>query len=77
MIEGHSVRIRRAELDDLDFLVGLFAHAEVEPFLAAVRAKDPESVRAEIERSLAEPEEFGRFLIEAIRKRTRGASSGA
>jgi RimJ/RimL family protein N-acetyltransferase len=67
MIEGHLVRIRRAGRDDLDFLVELFAHADVEPFLAAVRAKDPESVRSEIERSLSEPEEFGRFVIEAER----------
>ena len=43
-----SVRIRRARPDDLDFLVELFAHDEVEPFLAAVRAKDRESVAAEI-----------------------------
>jgi RimJ/RimL family protein N-acetyltransferase len=59
-----SVAIRRAELSDLDFLVELFAHDEVEPFLAAVRVRDPDGVRAEIERSLAEPQEFGRFVIE-------------
>jgi RimJ/RimL family protein N-acetyltransferase len=59
-----NVEIRRAELSDLDFLVELFSHDEVEPFLAAVRVRDPEGIRAEIERSLAEPEEFGRFVIE-------------
>jgi RimJ/RimL family protein N-acetyltransferase len=59
-----SIAIRRAELPDLDFLVELFSHDEVEPFLAAVRVRDPDGVRAEIERSLAEPEEFGRFVIE-------------
>jgi RimJ/RimL family protein N-acetyltransferase len=59
-----SVRIRRAELADLDFLVELLSHDEVEPFLAAVRVRDADGLRAEIERSLAEPEEFGRFVIE-------------
>ena len=59
-----TVSIRRAELADLDFLVELLSHAEVEPFLAGVRVRDPDGLRAEIERSLAEPEEFGRFVIE-------------
>jgi RimJ/RimL family protein N-acetyltransferase len=59
-----NVSIRRAELADLDFLVELITHDDVEPFLAAVRTRDPEGVRAEIERSLAEPQEFGRFVIE-------------
>jgi RimJ/RimL family protein N-acetyltransferase len=59
-----SVQIRRAELSDLDFLVELFSHEEVEPFLAAVRVRDPDGIRAEIERSLAEPHDFGRFVIE-------------
>jgi len=58
-----SVRIRRAELDDLDFLVELLSHDEVQPFLAVVRARDPDGVRAEVERSLSEPDEFGRFVI--------------
>ena len=59
-----TVSIRRARADDLDFLVGLFTHEDVEPFLAAVRPKEPESVLAEIERSVAEPEAFGVFVIE-------------
>jgi RimJ/RimL family protein N-acetyltransferase len=59
-----NVRIRRAQPEDLDFLVELLSHEEVEPFLAAVRTRDREGLRAEIERSLAEPEEFGRFVIE-------------
>jgi RimJ/RimL family protein N-acetyltransferase len=67
-----NVRIRRAELDDLDFLVELLSHDEVEPFLAVVRARDPEGVRAEVERSLSEPGEFGRFVIEVD-----GARAGA
>jgi len=59
-----TVSIRRAKPRDLDFLVGLVTHEEVEPFLAAVRAKSPDELRAEVERSLAEPEAYGVFLIE-------------
>ena len=44
---------------DVDFLVELFSHEEVDPFLAAVRVRDADGVRAEIERSQAEPEDFG------------------
>jgi len=59
-----TVSIRRAKPRDLDFLVELVTHEEVEPFLAAVRAKSPDELRAEVERSLAEPEAYGVFLIE-------------
>ncbi len=59
-----SVGIRRAGPGDLDFLVELMAHEEVEPFLAVIRPRDREGVLAEIERSQAEPQDFGRFVIE-------------
>jgi RimJ/RimL family protein N-acetyltransferase len=59
-----SIAIRRAQPDDLDFVVELLSHVEVEPFLAAVRVRDADGLRTEIERSLAEPDEFGRFVIE-------------
>ena len=59
-----EVRLRRAEPGDLDFLVELMTHEEVEPFMAVIRPRDREGMGAEIERSLAEPEEFGRFVIE-------------
>jgi RimJ/RimL family protein N-acetyltransferase len=59
-----SVSIRRAEPADLDFLLELMTHDEVEPFLAVIRPRDREGVLVEIERSQAEPQEFGRFLIE-------------
>jgi RimJ/RimL family protein N-acetyltransferase len=58
------VRIRRAEPRDVEFLVALLAHAEVEPFLSARRAREPADVLAEVERSLAEPAESGVFVIE-------------
>jgi RimJ/RimL family protein N-acetyltransferase len=59
-----NVALRRAQPDDAPFLVELFTHEDVEPFLAAVRAKDLDSVRAEIERSAAEPDAFGVFVVE-------------
>jgi RimJ/RimL family protein N-acetyltransferase len=59
-----SVSIRRARAEDVEFLVELFTHEDVEPFLAAVRPKDPESVRHEIDRSNAEPDAFGLFVVE-------------
>ena len=40
-----TVAIRRARTDDLDFVVALVTHEEVEPFLAAARATDPSSIR--------------------------------
>jgi RimJ/RimL family protein N-acetyltransferase len=58
------VLIRRARADDVGFLVELFTHDEVEPFLAAVRPKDSESVRAQIERSDSEPDAAGVFIVE-------------
>ena len=45
-----NVSIRRASPEDLDFLVALLNHEEVDPFLAAGRHTDPESLTAEIER---------------------------
>jgi RimJ/RimL family protein N-acetyltransferase len=59
-----TVSIRRACADDAEFLVELFTHEDVEPFLAAVRAKDRESVLEEIELSESEPDAFGVFLVE-------------
>ena len=64
-----SVVIRRARRDDLDFLVELFTHEDVEPFLAAVRAKDAEAVEEEIARSEAEPDAFGIFVVEVDGRR--------
>lgn len=64
MIEGDGVRLRRAEWEDVDFLVELLTHEEVEPFLAGSAARDRADLLDEIDRSLAEPQEFGRFVIE-------------
>jgi RimJ/RimL family protein N-acetyltransferase len=59
-----SLRIRRAQPDDVEFLLELANHEDVEPYLAARRARDRESVAKEVARSLEEPHDFGRFVIE-------------
>lgn len=64
-----SVSIRRARPDDVDFLVELVTHEDVEPFLAAIRAKGRDEILAEIERSDDAPEAFGIFVIEVEGKR--------
>jgi RimJ/RimL family protein N-acetyltransferase len=64
VVLGDGFRLRRATIDDVDFLAELAGHDEVEPFLSVRRARDPEDVREEIERSIAEPQETGRFVIE-------------
>jgi RimJ/RimL family protein N-acetyltransferase len=59
-----EVRLRRAEPGDADFLLELMTHEDVEPYMAVIRPRDRDGVLAEIARSQAEPEEFGRFVIE-------------
>jgi RimJ/RimL family protein N-acetyltransferase len=59
-----SVSLRRAEPADVDFLLELLTHEDVDPYLAVIRPRDRDSLLAEIERSQAEPQEFGRFVIE-------------
>jgi RimJ/RimL family protein N-acetyltransferase len=59
-----KVAIRRARPEDADFLVELVTHAEVEPYLAAVRAKDRDEIVDEIERSEQDPQGFGVFVVE-------------
>ncbi len=60
-----SVSLRRAEPEDVDFLLDLVRRDDVAPFLGAVTAADRASIAAEVERSLAEPHDFGRFVIAA------------
>ncbi|HJU36740.1 MAG TPA: GNAT family protein [Gaiellaceae bacterium] len=59
------VELRRAKPPDTDFLLELLASDEVRQFLGPRTAATRDEVREEIERSLAEPESFGRFVIEA------------
>ena len=51
-------------MDDLDFLVELVNHEDVQPFLGGRAPRDHEAVAAEIERSEGDPTSYGRFVIE-------------
>jgi steroid Delta-isomerase len=58
------ISIRRAQSDDLDFLVELVNHVDVQPFLGGRAPRDRNAVAAEIERSQGDPTSYGRFVIE-------------
>ena len=60
-----TVELRPARPDDVDFLVELANHEQVEPFMGGRQPRDRASLAAEIDRSLREPERFGRLVIEA------------
>jgi RimJ/RimL family protein N-acetyltransferase len=64
VIKGDGLGIRRANEEDVDFLVGLLNDEEVQPFLAASRARDREAMLEEIRASETTPEERGVFVIE-------------
>jgi RimJ/RimL family protein N-acetyltransferase len=59
-----SVRIRRAIAGDIDFLLELANHEDVEPFMSVRRARDRDGILEEIARSEEVPLESGRFVIE-------------
>lgn len=59
-----QVELRRAKPPDADFLIELLADDDVRPFLGPRTVATREDVLEEIERSLAEPKTFGRFVIE-------------
>ncbi len=59
-----TVSIRRASGDDVDFLVELVTHEDIEPFLAVVGSKERSEILADVERSEREPDAFGVFVIE-------------
>ena len=62
-IPGNGFRLRRAIADDLDFVLELASHDDVDPYLRAVRPGRDELLE-EIEQSLAQPEASGRFVLE-------------
>jgi RimJ/RimL family protein N-acetyltransferase len=64
VVEGVGLRFRRAEGADVDFLLELTTHEDVEPYLAGSRPRDRDGLLEEIERSQREPAEFGHFVIE-------------
>jgi RimJ/RimL family protein N-acetyltransferase len=59
-----TVSIRRADSGDVDFLVELDEHPEVDPFLAAGRPREPNALLEQVERSQREPEAYGRMIVE-------------
>jgi RimJ/RimL family protein N-acetyltransferase len=63
VIPGDGFRLRRATADDVDFLLELGSHDDVDPYLRAVRP-GREGLLEEVELSLAEPNKSGRFVIE-------------
>ena len=58
------ISIRRARPDDVDFLVELMNHDDVQPFLGGRAVHDQAAIAVEIERSDADPTSYGRFVIE-------------
>jgi RimJ/RimL family protein N-acetyltransferase len=58
------VELRRAKPPDADFLLELLADEDVRQFLGPRTAASRDEVLEEIDRSSAEPESFGRFVLE-------------
>lgn len=67
-----AVSLRRANPSDADFLLELLGDEDVRPFLGPRTAATRDEVLEEIERSLAEPDAFGRFVIELDGERAGG-----
>jgi RimJ/RimL family protein N-acetyltransferase len=63
-LAGDGFQLRRATVEDLEFMADLASHEEVEPFMAAVSARDAEALREELEQAEREPERYGRFVVE-------------
>ena len=58
------VTLRRATVEDVDWLVALYSDDDVEPFLGGQRSRGRSEVLADVERSQQEPERFGRLIAE-------------
>ena len=68
-LTGEGFRLRRATVEDVDFMAALAAHDDVEPFMAAVSARDVEALDEEVRRSEQEPQYHGRFVVEVDGRR--------
>jgi RimJ/RimL family protein N-acetyltransferase len=60
-----TIEVRRARRDDADFLLELITDEDTRPFLGGRTGETCDDVIAEIDRSTAEPDAFGWFVIEA------------
>jgi len=58
------VTLRRATAEDVDWLIELYTDDDVEPFLGGQRSHSRDTVVEEVERSLQEPQRFGRLIAE-------------
>jgi RimJ/RimL family protein N-acetyltransferase len=58
------ISLRRATPGDVEWLVALFNDEETEPFLGGRHGRDAETILADVERSLSEPNRLGRMIIE-------------
>jgi RimJ/RimL family protein N-acetyltransferase len=63
-LAGDGFALRRAAEADVDFLVELSSHEEVEPFMAAVSARGRDELLEEVRRSEDDPRHHGRFMVE-------------
>jgi RimJ/RimL family protein N-acetyltransferase len=64
VLEAEGFSLRRATVADLEFMADLASHAEVEPFMAAVSARDVQALRDELEEAEREPQRYGHFIVE-------------
>ena len=60
-----TVTLRPARGEDVDFLLELANHEAVEPFMGGRQPRDAAALAHEVERNAAEPDRFGRVVIEA------------
>jgi RimJ/RimL family protein N-acetyltransferase len=63
-LAGEGFRLRRATETDVGFIAELASHEDVEPFMAAVSGRDPDTLREAVELSEREPRHHGRFIVE-------------
>jgi RimJ/RimL family protein N-acetyltransferase len=63
-LAGDGFELRRATSEDVEFMAELASHEDVEPFMAAVSAREQEELTLELELAAAEPQYHGRFIVE-------------
>jgi RimJ/RimL family protein N-acetyltransferase len=63
-LAGDGFELRRATPEDVEFMASLAAHEDVEPFMAAVSAREKDELVRELELAEAEPQYHGRFIVQ-------------